>query len=87
MSFLNRTSTGGNGARALDEAHVSSWRERGFEFVGDLFPTELLNQLEAAARDRFPEPDSPEAKKFTNFGSALNFPSSVAAFNAGRRSI
>ncbi|MCZ6641458.1 MAG: phytanoyl-CoA dioxygenase family protein [Gammaproteobacteria bacterium] len=79
--WLESRVAGGSAGRVLDEAHVSSWRERGFAFVGEFFPSKLLSELEAAARERFPEADTSQAEKFTNFGGPLHFPSSSQALN------
>ena len=79
--WLEPRGAGGSGTHVLDDAHVSSWRERGFTFVGEFFPPALLNQLEAAARERFPDAGTTEADQVTNFGGPLHFPSAVRALN------
>ncbi|MCZ6619999.1 MAG: hypothetical protein O7E57_17915 [Gammaproteobacteria bacterium] len=80
--WLESRPGGGNEGRVLDEAHVTSWRERGFAFVAELFPGGLLDQLETAARKRLPEAGTPEAREFSNFGGPIHFPSAIPALNA-----
>ena len=67
----------------LGEQQIAQWREAGFTFVSGLFPPELIAKLNDAAREKYPEPDSEEADKMADFGSAgqLNFPSQVASLN------
>lgn len=72
------------GEVVLTPEQVARWRNCGYAFVSGLFEPELVRVLRDAARQRFPAPDTPEAAKIANFGSAgqLNFPSPVPGFNA-----
>lgn len=71
-------------AGELTQAQVAAWREQGFAFVSGLLPATLVDALRAAAVERFPAPDKPEAAGITDFGSAgaFTFPSQTDVFNA-----
>ena len=56
----------------LSEAHVDSWRERGFALVHDLLPAALLHELKDDAEAFYPEPDTDAATHFHDFGSGQN---------------
>ncbi len=66
---------------ALSDEQVAEWRNRGATLVGGLFEAELIADLVAAAAERFPAPGSEAAQNVADFGSALNFPSTIEAFN------
>ena len=57
----------------LSEAHVDSWRERGFALVHDLLPTAVLHELKDDAAAFYPEPDTDAATHFHDFGSGQKF--------------
>ena len=57
----------------LSEAHVDSWRERGFALVHDLLPAALLHELKDDAEAFYPEPDTDAATHFHDFGSGQKF--------------
>jgi ectoine hydroxylase-related dioxygenase (phytanoyl-CoA dioxygenase family) len=65
----------------LTSAQVESWRSAGYAFVSGLLPESLITGLAAAARTRFPPPNSDEARGFTSFGGPLNFPSDLPGLN------
>jgi hypothetical protein len=79
--WIDATPAAGAGEAVLGADQVASWRSRGFALVSGLFPEPLVAALVAAATERFPSPDSEEAKKIADFGSNLNFPSTIDAFN------
>lgn len=66
----------------LTDAHIEQWRTQGFALVDGLFPDELIAELQAASIDHFPAPASAEAASIRDFGSAVNFPSRLAGFDA-----
>jgi hypothetical protein len=66
---------------ALSAEQVRSWRTQGYTLVDGLFPTTLIDELQASAGAHFPEPDSQQAVEIRDFGSAVNFPSRLAGFN------
>ena len=65
----------------LKSAQIQSWRKRGFALVSGVFDAALVEQIRGAARERFPDPDSVEAAATADFGSNLNFPSTLPGFN------
>ncbi|XOV89728.1 MAG: hypothetical protein ACFHX7_07545 [Pseudomonadota bacterium] len=65
----------------LTDAQTSQWREEGFTFVRGLFPHSLVDAMAEAGKQAFPGPHDEAAKKFTDFGSNVVFPSAIAAFN------
>ena len=67
----------------LSSQQIDQWRSSGYTFVRGLVPQFLTTELEAAARERFPDPATPEAESYTDFGSAggLVFPATVHEFN------
>ena len=67
----------------LSDALVRSWRERGFAFADGVLPPELLDALIADADARFPAPGTPDAAKWTDFGSGgrMTFPAESERFN------
>jgi hypothetical protein len=79
--WLEARPAAGRDNQVLDDAHILSWREKGFAFASELFEEPLLEQLQAAAVKNFPRVGTPESEQFTNFGGALHFPSSLKSLN------
>ena len=79
--WIEATPAASAGEAALEADQIASWRSRGFALVSGLLPEPLVDALVAAAAERFPSPGSEEAKKIADFGSNLNFPSTIEAFN------
>lgn len=67
----------------LDDAHIRSWRDRGFTLVHDLLPHSLLMAVKQDALNFYPEPNTEAAEQFFDFssGEKFVFPSESAAFN------
>ncbi len=68
----------------LDDAHISSWRDRGFALIHDLLPLSLLQTLKEDALAFYPAPNSAAAEQYFDFSSSQKFvfPSRSAAFNS-----
>lgn len=68
----------------LDEAHIRSWRDKGFALVHDLLPQPLLAALKQDALAFYPEPNTQASERYNDFSSSQSFvfPSRSTAFNA-----
>lgn len=68
----------------LTHDQVSGWRNKGFTVVDGLIPSDLIADLQSDALQRFPAPNSLQAKTITDFGSegSFVFPSTSGAFNS-----
>jgi len=61
---------------------IYQWRNEGYCLLDGLLPIKILNQAKNDALSVFPHPDSPEAKKMTDFGGGLlTFPSTFDSIN------
>ena len=67
----------------LDEAHIRSWRDKGFALVHDLLPQPLLAALKQDALAFYPEPNTQASERYNDFSSSQGFvfPSRSTAFN------
>lgn len=65
----------------LTDAQVARWRTEGYALVDGIFDRDLVDQLRTEATERFPAPGTAASATITDFGSALTFPSPLAAFN------
>lgn len=65
----------------LTAQQIAAWRNEGFVVAGGVLPSDLVAQLASAAADRFPAAGTAESEAVTDFGSAVNFPSDLAALN------
>ena len=67
----------------LPSAQIEQWQQKGFCFVSDLLPTDLIQALIDDANQHFPKPDSEAAADISDFGSGgrFTFPSRTVSFN------
>lgn len=79
--YLEPTAAQADTGQPLTPEQVDSWQSRGFALVDGVLPDELVAQLQAAAEDHFPAANAPESESITDFGSAVNFPSTLDGFN------
>jgi len=79
--WIDAAPTAAGAGGPLEAEQVDSWRNHGFAFVSGLIPEVLVQTLCARAKERFPVPDSDAARKIADFGSDLNFPSTLAELN------